>query len=32
MVANSVAAIERAPWEDPVDPIAGAIEHAEPER
>ena len=29
--ADTLAMIERAPWEEPVDPIAGVVEHALPE-
>ena len=30
--ADTLAMIERAPWEAPVDPIAGVVEHVGPER
>lgn len=29
---DTLAMIERAPWEAPVDPIAGVVEHVAPER
>lgn len=30
--ADTLAMIERAPWEAPIDPIAGVVEHLAPER